>query len=68
MDASLIVPNNSGLFFYSKTGANDFPWQGGYLCIAPPARRTVIAPSLRAGQRCRGGGLVGLRHQVQFGC
>ena len=32
--------NKIGLFFYSKTGAQALPFQGGFLCIRSPVRRT----------------------------
>jgi hypothetical protein len=37
---SLLVPKVYGLFVYSKTGPAANPFQGGFLCIASPLRRT----------------------------
>ena len=49
IDASLIVAGNNGIFFYSKTGASDVPFQGGFLCLLSPATRTPPQNSGGAG-------------------
>lgn len=38
--ASAVASNNNGLFFYSTVGSNAVPFQGGFLCVAPPTFRT----------------------------
>jgi hypothetical protein len=39
------LDNKFGLFFYSKTGPNSSPFQGGFLCGAPPLTRTSVQSS-----------------------
>ena len=39
------LDNKFGLFFYSKTGANSAPFQGGFLCGMPPLTRTAVQNS-----------------------
>ena len=39
------LDNKFGLFFYSKTGANNAPFQGGFLCGMPPLVRTPVQNS-----------------------
>ncbi|HVS18151.1 MAG TPA: hypothetical protein VMT18_06085, partial [Planctomycetota bacterium] len=38
--AAGLVPNNVGLFVYSKSGPASIPFAGGILCVAPPILRT----------------------------
>ncbi len=40
-----VVPNSSGLFFYSKTGPDAQPFQGGFLCMTGPVLRLPGANS-----------------------
>jgi len=37
--------NKSGLFFYGVNGPQAVAFQGGYLCVAAPTRRTAIQNS-----------------------
>jgi hypothetical protein len=39
------LDNKFGLYFYSKAGANNAPFQGGYLCGQPPLTRTSVQNS-----------------------
>jgi YVTN family beta-propeller protein len=43
----------SGIFFYSTQGAAAAPFQGGFLCVLPPTRRTPLQVSTGSGA-CRG--------------
>jgi len=38
--ASQVIPVSSGIFFYSTSGPDAKPFQGGFLCVQPPVRRT----------------------------
>jgi YVTN family beta-propeller protein len=38
--ATQVIPNAKGLFFYSTTGPAAVPFQGGFLCVQSPVRRT----------------------------
>jgi hypothetical protein len=40
-----VLNQRSGLLFYGISGANNVPFQGGYLCVQPPTLRTPIANS-----------------------
>lgn len=40
LTASQLLNQKSGMLFYSVTGANNTPFGGGWLCVAPPLRRT----------------------------
>ncbi len=52
------VPSSkNGLLFYSKVGPSGLPFQGGFLCVAVPIRRTPVQNSGGAGS-C--GGTFGL--------
>ena len=57
--ATNVIANTNGLFFYSKTGSNNLPFQGGFLCIAPPATRTP-------GQNSGGAGACGGSFSIDF--
>jgi N-acetylneuraminic acid mutarotase len=39
------LDNRNGLYFYSKTGANNAPFQGGFLCALAPLTRTPVQNS-----------------------
>jgi hypothetical protein len=39
------VSNKSGLLFYGTTGPHSAPFQGGYLCVQAPLKRTAIQNS-----------------------
>jgi hypothetical protein len=43
--ASNVINNKFGLFFYSTHGKQTVPFQGGFLCIKPPTKRTAVQPS-----------------------
>jgi YVTN family beta-propeller protein len=49
ISASQVIPTSNGLFFYSTTGADAKPFQGGFLCVQPPVRRTGVQNSGGAG-------------------
>ena len=49
-----VAPGNNGLFFYSKTGADATPFQGGFLCAAAPVQRTFGMNSGGSGPSCGG--------------
>jgi hypothetical protein len=40
--ASDVINNKNGLLFYSLTGQQAIPFQGGTLCGKPPIRRTTV--------------------------
>jgi hypothetical protein len=40
-----VLDNRFGLYFYSKSGANNAPFQGGTLCALPPLTRTPVQDS-----------------------
>jgi hypothetical protein len=42
---SNVLDNKFGLYFYSKSGANNAPFQGGVLCAQPPLVRTMLQNS-----------------------
>jgi len=39
------LDNRNGLYFYSKTGSNNAPFQGGFLCALAPLIRTPVQNS-----------------------
>jgi len=39
------VDNKFGRHYYSTTGANNAPFQGGFLCLQPPLVRTPVQNS-----------------------
>jgi hypothetical protein len=39
------LDNRNGLYFYSKVGANNAPFQGGFLCAQSPLVRTAVQNS-----------------------
>lgn len=49
IDTDLVIANTNGLLFYSKTGPDATPFQGGFLCAAAPVRRTLGQNSGGAG-------------------
>jgi hypothetical protein len=42
---SNVLDNKFGLYFYSKSGASNAPFQGGTLCAQPPLVRTMLQNS-----------------------
>jgi hypothetical protein len=42
---SNVLDNKFGLYFYSKSGPNNAPFQGGILCAASPQVRTLVQNS-----------------------
>ena len=40
-----MLDNKFGVYFYSKSGANSVPFQGGILCGQPPLVRTMMQNS-----------------------
>ena len=40
-----VLDNKLGLYFYSKSGASNAPFQGGTLCAQPPLVRTMLLNS-----------------------
>lgn len=44
VDASQVVSHRNGLLFYGFAAAS-IPFQGGFLCVQPPTRRTVVQDS-----------------------
>jgi len=40
-----VLDNKFGLYFYSKSGASNIPFQGGTLCAQPPLVRTMLQNS-----------------------
>ena len=49
IDAGQVLPGQMGLLFYSIHGQASTPFQGGYLCVMPPVRRTDVQISSAAG-------------------
>ena len=43
--SSNTLDNRSGLFFYSTAGPKQTPFQGGWLCVKAPTRRTSLQNS-----------------------
>ncbi len=43
--ASQVEPNRPGILFYGTRSSSPFPFQGGYLCVEPPIRRTPVQDS-----------------------
>jgi hypothetical protein len=49
------VPRNKpGLFFYGVNGRAAAPFQGGFLCVQPPLRRTPVRTTSNPGAPCGG--------------
>jgi hypothetical protein len=48
-----VEPLKPGLFFYGLSGPAAAPFQGGYLCVQPPTRRTTLQSS-GGGAACSG--------------
>jgi hypothetical protein len=46
--------NKPGLFFYGVSGRAASPFQGGFLCVQPPLRRTPLRTTSTAGSSCSG--------------
>ena len=47
--ATQVLPKVFGVLFYSTSGPAAQPFQGGFLCVAPPVRRTSAQLSSGAG-------------------
>jgi hypothetical protein len=45
IQTSNVLDNKFGLYFYSKSGPNNAPFQGGILCAASPQVRTLVQNS-----------------------
>jgi len=45
ISTSNVLDNKFGLYFYSKSAANNAPFQGGTLCAQPPLVRTMLQNS-----------------------
>jgi hypothetical protein len=45
VEATNLMPGANGVFVYSTTGPASTPFQGGFLCSAPPLRRAPALPS-----------------------
>lgn len=45
VSAPLVLPHINGLFFYSTVGAAGVPFQGGYMCVKAPIKRTHVVNS-----------------------
>jgi hypothetical protein len=45
ISAQQLEPQKPGLFFYGLSGPAAAPFQGGYLCVQPPTRRTTLQSS-----------------------
>jgi Tol biopolymer transport system component len=45
IDGAQVLNDKSGLLFYSRTSSTFLPFQGGWLCVMPPLRRTIVATS-----------------------
>jgi hypothetical protein len=45
VDTGNVLDNVFGLYFYSKSGASNAPFQGGTLCAQPPLVRTMLQNS-----------------------
>lgn len=44
LNADQVINNKNGLLFYGFA-ANSLPFQGGFLCVQPPTKRTVVQDS-----------------------
>lgn len=43
--ATQVINNKNGIFFYGTSGPNGAPFQGGFLCVQPPIKRTPLQGS-----------------------
>jgi len=43
--AGEVVNNKNAIFFYGLTGRFNLPFQGGFLCVKPPTKRTPVQNS-----------------------
>jgi hypothetical protein len=62
IDVMNVLDNKFGVFFYSKTGPDNMPFQGGFLCTMPPLQRVPPsnAPPLNSGGIPPCGGMFSL--------
>lgn len=44
ISADMVINNKAGIFFYGNAAAA-IPFQGGFLCVQPPTRRTAVQAS-----------------------
>lgn len=65
VSCSQVVPGKSGLFFYGYRPAG-LAFQGGFLCVEPPVRRTSLQSSGGAAA-CSGSFLVDVNGIIQSG-
>ena len=49
MKANNVLANKVGLLLYSTTGPGGAPFQGGFLCVSAPAKRTPSQASTVGG-------------------
>ena len=49
-----VLGNKNGIFFYGTTGTIAAPFQGGFLCVAPPIVRTPVTSSGGTNGQCDG--------------
>ncbi len=45
VDALNVLNNKNGVFFYGLNGRHNLPFQGGFLCVFPPIKRTPVQNS-----------------------
>ena len=45
VSATEVINNKAGIYFYGLSGVYAVPFQGGWLCAAPPHRRTPVQSS-----------------------
>ena len=63
---SQVVTDASGLLFYG-TAANREPFLGGWLCVAPPTKRTVVQNAGNTGSACSGRYIFNFNAYLQSG-
>ena len=69
VDATAILSNKPGLFFYGTTGRANLPFLGGILCALPPLSRTPPQASGGSGppDTCTGAFAFDLNDRIQSG-
>lgn len=45
VSAAFVQPNQLGVLFYAQNGPAALPFQGGFLCVAPPVKRLAVQGS-----------------------